>query len=159
MRSPPGTVSAAWTKRRLAIDRGEHLDGGCKAVVGMLSQAAVNYLGDRRGNLRASIFDWPGLAVEHARELRQLARRLEGMRTTRKFVHHNAEREHVGTSIGGLAVNLLRGHVRRRAEQDARHRADGFAWRPVAAGLHRQVDPRKAEIEDLQSTVDHSHHI
>ena len=84
-------------------------------VVGVLREAAPDDMIERWWNGGDEPRGWRGLVAEDgAREARHGGRR-EGARAREHLVQHRAEREYVGARVGFASFDLLRRHVRHRA--------------------------------------------
>ena len=87
-------------------------------------------------------------------------RRIAGERQSARqhLVEHDAERKDVGRRADGLAADLFRRHVRRRAD-DGALRGDARRGLHLGRGLLRQRDVRKPEVEHLDVPVGPDHHV
>ena len=97
--------------------------------------------------------------ADHARR-----RALERAPSGRELVEHDAEREHVGAAVDGLAAHLLRRHVGHRAHdltgsrERPRHGLGLRCQRRVETGV-RRFELREPEVEHLHAPVARQHHV
>ena len=85
----------------------------------------------------------------------ELRRRREWMASGDELVEHDAEREDVGFLRDHLASRLLRRHIGDGTEQQARF----GRRRRLPDGCHLRLDPRQAEVEQLDVAVGAHHHV
>ena len=131
----------------LQVEGGHELPGGGEALGRVLGEGAGEDLvvAHRERRVPPSRRRWHVVhhLVDHLRDRPALERRLAGQH----LVGHDRERVHVGAAGHGLARDLLRRHVRRRAQDLA------------GGGHHRGLDAGHAEVHQLRLPVGLDHDV
>ena len=102
------------------LDRLGQLPGVLEAARGRARQTAHHQPTERRRQVRTALAERHRRLVEDGRARELLGGARERRLARQHLVQHTAQRPQVGAGIRALAVQLLRSHVRGRAERDLR---------------------------------------
>ena len=118
----------------------------------ILGEAGQHHLLERRRCRRLERRDRDGLPLEDPRHHARRTLGLEGVLAGQHLVEHETEREDVRALVGRLAVDLLRGHVPRRAQDRPVLGERRLAFRP---GRERRPAPGQTEVQHLHPGLRH----
>ena len=128
------------------------IPGALETFCRLLLEAVRNDPPELRRNLRGGRRGHR-ILLQHRQHRLGRALRMERPTAGQHLVEDRAESEEVGAMVDFAAPDLLRRHVTRRAEDDARLRAHGRRLRELHVRRRAGREHRQAEVEDLDEAA------